>query len=68
MDNAITSAEPATVTLRDGRKVLARPDRDGRLWAVTYANLTQARKKAAELGAGWFVADMRRPFLVVKEN
>lgn len=52
-----------TVELRDGRVVKAKADRDGRLWAVTYANLTQANKAAEKLGSGWEVCG-RRPSYV----
>lgn len=36
----------------------------GTAMAVTYANRTQAERKAAELGAGWAVYHWGRPFLV----
>lgn len=34
--------------------------------AVTYANRTQAQRKAAELGEGWEVARWGRPFYVAR--
>lgn len=61
-------AEVLTVRVRGGMMVLAREDKRG-VWPVTYANLTQARRKAEELGAwelgraGWGVT-ARHPFLV----
>lgn len=67
-DNSKTPASPQTVTLRDGREVLAKAGYGKQLWPVTYANRTQAHKKLAALGPGWFVADVRRPFLIIKEK
>lgn len=51
-----------TTKLRDGRVVLAKVY-NGSVCALTYANLTQARKKAAELGEGWEVTGLR-PYYV----
>jgi hypothetical protein len=55
--------ETPTVSLRSGLVVKAKADRDGRLWAVTYANVTQAKKAAEKLGAGWQVYGLH-PFYV----
>ncbi len=52
----------------NGREVLAKLYK-GEPSAVTYANRTQANKRALELGPGWFVSNfMGRPFYVVKET
>ncbi len=55
--------ETLTVELRNGTVVKAKKDRDGRLWAVTYANVTQANKAAEKLGPGWEVCGLR-PYFV----
>jgi len=52
-----------TTTLNNGITVLGK-DYKGRVCALTYANLTQAQKKADELGAGWTVYHFGRPFYV----
>ena len=63
----VTPTAPATVTLRSGAVVLAKPYH-GDLYAVTYANRTQAEKKVADLtAAGAKCAVWRgtgRPFYV----
>ena len=52
-----------TVKLRNGVTVLAKPYKD-RLMAYTYSNLTQANKKAAEVGG--YVTGHRPYFIVVE--
>lgn len=59
--------EYMTVRLTNGLVVLAKEDR-GDLRAVTYANRTQAYKKAAALGPEWFVKRAGRPFYVVLDR
>lgn len=59
--------EVLTVKLRDGRTVLAKKTKYGVL-PVTYANYTQANKKARELAAAGFdvfVPGYHRPMFVV---
>lgn len=54
--------------LNNGFSVLAQMHH-GRVWAVTYANRTQAYKKQAELGTDWSVRQfMGRPFYVVYDK
>ena len=56
--------KPLTTRLQDGREVLARLYQ-GEPCAVTYANRTQANRKAAELGPGWDVIQgYGRPFYI----
>jgi len=57
--------KPLTTRLNDGREVLAK-FYQGEPFAVTYANRTQANRKAAELGPGWDVVRCvsGRPFYV----
>ena len=54
-----------TTKLNNGIEVLAKPYH-GHNMAVTYANRTQAEKKAAEMGNGWAVYHFSRPFYVGK--
>ncbi len=59
--------KPLTVRLNDGREVLAKLYK-GEPCAVTYANRTQARRKATELGPGWSVIHgLARPFYIWHE-
>ena len=51
-----------TIQLNNGLVVLAKTY-EGKLCAVTYANRTQAYRKAEQLGAGWTVYGLR-PFYV----
>lgn len=60
-----TTEAPMTVTLRGGVEVLAK-SLEGRPWAYTFANRTQAEKHVARLGAGWTVYQIGRPFFVGK--
>jgi hypothetical protein len=58
-----------TVKLNNGVEVLAKEVRiEGKveLSAITYANHTQAMKKATTLGPGWLVRRFTRPFYVCK--
>jgi len=60
--------EPLTTRLNDGRTVLAKMY-EGEPYAVTYANRTQAAKRVALLGPGWYVGrGLGRPFYVVKSD
>ena len=52
-----------TTVLNNGITVLGKTYK-GRICAVTYANRTQAQKKADELGVGWAVYHFGRPFYV----
>ena len=55
-----------TKKLNNGAEVLAKMYK-GEPSAVTYANYTQAEKKAHEMGVGWGVRRFfGRPFYVVK--
>lgn len=57
--------EPLTATLRDGRTVTAKMY-EGKPYALTYAQMSQATKAAEKQGAGWHVTG-RRPYYVTKE-
>jgi hypothetical protein len=60
----MTTETPLMFRLNNGREVLAKMY-EGEPYPVTYANRTQAERKAAELGAGWAVFRfMGRPFYV----
>lgn len=54
---------PLTKKLNNGREVVAKIY-NGEPYAVTYANRTQANRKAVELGEGWAVYQFGRPFYV----
>lgn len=56
-----------TVKLNNGREVLAKWYQ-GQLMAVTYSNWTQAKRKVAELGAGWATVCWGRPIYIAKEQ
>jgi hypothetical protein len=58
-----------TVKLRCGRVVLAK-DVHGEPYPVTYSNLTQAKRKVAELGSGWSVLRLpgSRPIYVALDD
>jgi hypothetical protein len=58
-------AGPPTVMLAEGRVLVFAKLWHGRLVAVTYANVTQANRKAASLGPGWEVIG-RRPWFLRK--
>lgn len=55
-----------TVILHNGREVLAKRTM-GELWAVTYANETQAKRKIEQLGPGWTLTGFR-PYYVTRER
>jgi hypothetical protein len=57
----------STVTLKNGMQVLAKLYND-RLVAVTYCNMSQARRKAESLGCGWIVQQPNRVFFVVRSD
>ncbi len=59
-------SEP-TVTLNDGTEVLAQII-DGAIFAVTYANRTQARKRLSTMPPGWFIHQPNRVFYVAKQG
>ena len=52
-----------TTVLYNGITVLGKVYK-GEVCAVTYANRTQAQRKAAELGSEWAVYHFGRPFYV----
>ena len=56
-----------TTTARGGITVLARMSKLIGIMAVTYANRTQAERRAAALGDGWHVS-AQWPFLIIKSN
>lgn len=56
-----------TTTLYDGAIVLAKTW-EGRLWAKTFANQTQAERARDRAGEGWGVFQWGRPFFVAKVN
>jgi hypothetical protein len=57
-----------TTKLRCGKTVLAKVY-ENLVFPMTYANRTQAERKAAELGAGWSVyKGPRRPFFVAFDS
>lgn len=56
-----------TTTARGGVTVLARMSKLIGIMAVTYANRTQAERRAAALGDGWHVS-AQWPFLIIKSN
>ncbi len=69
-DNLATLApvpvQPSPLTVALSWGVVAAKLYKGRAVALTYANVTQASKKAADLGAGWVVCG-RRPYFVRRE-
>lgn len=54
--------QPLTTKLNNGVEVLAKVIK-GEVWAVTFANRTQAQNAAAKFG-GWVWQGMGRPFYV----
>lgn len=57
---------PQTVTLNDGREVLAKYHRDE--WcAIRYCNRAQAKARCVTMGPGWTITG-RYPFYVMKER
>lgn len=60
-------SEILTVKLRNGVTVLAKMY-EGSLYAMTFANRTQAANRAAALGPDWEVRHFGRPFWVVKKE
>jgi len=59
--------EPLTTELRDGRVVLAKLY-EGSPSAITYANLTQARRAAEKAGPQWYVSGFRPFFVTLRQE
>ena len=59
--------EPLTTELRDGRTVLAKLYK-GSPSAITYANLTQAKRAADKAGPQWYVSGFRPFFVTLRKE